>query len=225
MDRDHAPVASRRDERDQVVVMRDVDWSVYQTLLDARKGRSRPRLAYLDGVLELMSTSARHELAKTMLARLLEAYAGVRGLTLNGYGETTYCERAKEAGVEPDECYFLGDVREFPDLAIEVVETHGDIDKLEIYRRLGVKEVWWWEDGAILIHRLVEGSYQEIDRSRGVRGIDLHQIARIVLTFDVNRQTQAIEEYRRSLARRPRHARTRGAPKSRTHTRRRSKRA
>ncbi|MEG4506483.1 Uma2 family endonuclease [Microcoleus sp. F6_B4] len=34
-----------------------------------------------------------------------------------------------------------------PDLAIEVVFTSGGIDKLQLYKRLGIPEVWFWEDG------------------------------------------------------------------------------
>ena len=64
------------EQRDQVVVMRDVSWAVYQMLLDARGEQPRPRLAYLDGELEIMTTSQRHEVGKKMLARLLEAFAG-----------------------------------------------------------------------------------------------------------------------------------------------------
>jgi len=36
----------------------------------------------------------------------------------------------------------------------EVVWTSGGIDKLEIYRRLGVGEVWRWKDSRIEIHVL-----------------------------------------------------------------------
>ena len=43
------------EDRDQVVVMRGVSWAVYQTLLDARGERPRPRLAYLDGELDRKS--------------------------------------------------------------------------------------------------------------------------------------------------------------------------
>jgi hypothetical protein len=35
--------------------------------------------------------------------------------------------------------------RDRPDIAIEVIWTSGGIDKLEVYRKLGVREVWYYE--------------------------------------------------------------------------------
>ena len=145
------PPAPEGDERDNVVVIRDVTWALYQTLLDARGEKPRPRLAYLDGELEIMTTSRRHEITKKMLARLLEAWVGVRRGSLNAIGGATFKRKKDEAGLEPDECYCVGPMKRFPDLSIEVVETRGGINKLEIYRRLGVREVWFWIKGKIWI--------------------------------------------------------------------------
>jgi Uma2 family endonuclease len=39
--------------------------------------------------------------------------------------------------------------RDRPDIAIEVIWTSGDIDKLEVYRKLGVREVWYYERGTL----------------------------------------------------------------------------
>ena len=57
-----------------------------------------------------------------------------------------------ERGVEPDECWGFGPVRpdaEKPDLATEVVWTSGGIQEVEIYRKLGVREVWSWQKGRL----------------------------------------------------------------------------
>lgn len=68
------------------------------------------------------------------LARLLEIYALERDIPLVGYGAATFRKRAKERGVEPDECYVLGEPgkREpaAPHLAIEVVLSSWELDKL-----------------------------------------------------------------------------------------------
>ena len=60
-----------------------------------------------------------------------------------------------QRGVEPDECYVFGDAPdpERPDLAIEVVWTRGGIDKREIYRALGVRELWFWRRGQYIFVR------------------------------------------------------------------------
>src|SRR5215475_11395523 len=123
-------------DHDEVVVLRGVPWNQFVAL--AKLDLAGPRLAYLDGVLQLVSPGHYHEGVKTLLARLLECYVDVRGGYFDGFGAETYRKRKKQAGVEPDECYVLDDKpKKVPDLAIEVVSTHESIDKLEIYRRLG----------------------------------------------------------------------------------------
>jgi Uma2 family endonuclease len=159
-------------------------------------------MAYLDGTLEIMSPSRRHEFDKTLMARLIEAFGEESGLSLNGFGSETFRRRAKEAGVEPDECYCVGRARPIPDLAIEVAHTSGGIDKLEIYRRLKVPEVWFWAKGRFWLYRLVGRGYRPIERSDALAGIDLPEIARILEATDESHQTEAVRAYRRSLRRR-----------------------
>lgn len=108
---------------DQIVLLRGVPWAQYEALCRARSDMAGPRLAYLDGDLEIMSPGRRHELEKTLLARLLEIFALENRVPLNGFGSETFRRKAKRAGVEPDECYSVGHARKLPDLAIEVVET------------------------------------------------------------------------------------------------------
>ena len=52
-----------------------------------------------------------------------------------------------------------------PDVAIEVVWTSGGIDKLDVYRKLGVREVWFYERGGLRFFALRVDSYVETPRS------------------------------------------------------------
>ncbi|AGP34662.1 Uma2 family endonuclease [Sorangium cellulosum] len=136
----------RHEESDQHVILHGMTWKDYEILLAVRGDRAGVRMYYLNGAIELMSPSRSHEGVKTTIARLLEAYCDERGVELSGYGAWTLRNAPKERGAEPDECYIVGDTnKEVPDLAIEVVWTHGGLDKLEIYRGLGVPEVWVWD--------------------------------------------------------------------------------
>jgi Uma2 family endonuclease len=184
---------------DQIVVLHGIPWSDYDALCRAREDSAGPRMAYLDGSLEIMSPGSPHEFQKTLLARLLEAFAEETDLALNGFGSTTYRKKAKEAGVEPDECYCIGPEKPVPDLAIEVVHTSGGIDKLEVYRRLGVREVWFLIAGEIYIYRLSGHAYRRWKRSVALRGIDLRAITRILATSDPFQQTRTVRAFRRSL--------------------------
>lgn len=197
------PQLDSDESRDHVVVFSGVPWSTYESLLRARGEGPRPRLAYLDGTLEIMTTSMPHELDKKLLGRLVEAYAEERDIELNGGGNATFRKKVKKVGLEPDECYWVGTVDErAPHFAIEIVHSSGGIDKLEIYRRLGVREVWFWLDGAIAIFVLEEGRYGRVTEGLAVPGIDIAHLSRLITTPNYRRQTSMVRAYRRSLKRR-----------------------
>jgi Uma2 family endonuclease len=136
-----------------------------------------------------------------LLARLLEAFADHHELPLNGLGSTTFRNKAKKVGLEPDECYVLGDEKAVPDLAIEAVLTSGSVDKLEAYRRLGVREVWFWVKGKIHLFKLSRRSYEEIPGSALLPGLDVRGLERILAATPVSRQAAAVRSFRRSLSR------------------------
>src|SRR5512140_2392365 len=140
---------------DQRIVMR-ASWQQYEALLDLRGDVAGPRMAYLDGVVELTSPSKDHERIKSYIGMLIETFALERGIELTPYGGWLQKSAPKKAGVEPDECYLVGEDqdRERPDLAVEVVWTSGGIRKLEIYKRLSVREVWCWKKGVVHTHVL-----------------------------------------------------------------------
>ena len=183
---------------DQRVIMYGVAWSGFEAQLALRGDRAGPRIAYLDGALELMSPSRDHERIKSYIGCLIEAYALERGIDLSPYGSWTLRSAPKASGVEPDECYVIGpDQRsERPDLAIEVEWTSGGVDKLEIYRRLGVEEVWRWSDGTLSVHRLRDGAYELVDHSVKLTGIDLRLLASFL---DHPTAMQAVRAYRAAL--------------------------
>lgn len=162
---------SEDDGRDERVFMHRVSWEGYESLLAARGENARPLIAYLDGELELMSPGPNHERIKEGLSMLLALYCSERGIAAQAYGNWTVRTRRGRAGAEPDSCFVFGRDQvepQRPDVAIEVVWSHGGIEKLEIYRRLGVPEVWFWEQGGIAIHQLVGDRYEPVATSRFV---------------------------------------------------------
>jgi Uma2 family endonuclease len=152
-----------------------VPWAHYEAWLALRGDASAPRISYLDGAMELMSPSKDHEKFKSYIGMLVEAFALERDIDLSPYGAWPLREAPKQAGVEPDECYLIGSDqgRGTPDLAIEVIWTSGGIDKLEIYRRLGVRAVWFWKDGTIQVHVLGAAGYEERAGSTCLPELDL----------------------------------------------------
>ena len=110
----------------------------------------------------------------------------------------------KSGGLEADESYCIGTAKEHPDLAIEIVETSGSIDKLEIYRRLAVPEVWNFGDGRFTVFALEGRPYVEQAASRFFPELDLARLATIVMTTEPDDQPAAVRQFRRALLTPPR---------------------
>jgi len=182
---------------DQRIIIYEVNWEQYIQLSNMFID-TLPRMTYLEGTLEIiMTTSQEHERLKKIIARLLEAYAEEKEIILNGYGSTTFRNKAVKRGVEPDECYCLGELNEIPDIAIEIVITSGGIDKLEVYRGLGVKEVWFWENRQFKFYYLgTDNQYTQSSHSVLLQDLDPGLLASFV---NETNQTQAVKKYRKAL--------------------------
>ncbi|HEU4617131.1 MAG TPA: Uma2 family endonuclease [Gammaproteobacteria bacterium] len=193
LNRDDAP------REDHFVHLRGATWADYERVLELRGDHSAPRITYLKGTLEIMSPSLPHEGIKSTIGRLVEVWCLARGIEFSTCGSWTLKDRLKECGAEPDECYVFGPSKGVarPELAIEVVWTSGGLDKLEIYRRLGVREVWYWRRGRISVHVLRGGErYEAAPVSEVLPGIDLEQLASFL---DRPTTSAAIVEYRRAV--------------------------
>jgi len=88
-----------------------------------------------------------------------------------------------------------------PDLAIEVEWTSGRIDKLDIYRKLGVRELWYYREGRITPYVLRGERYREVPRSKALPDIDLAELASLL---DRPTASRAIRDYQRLLRRKAR---------------------
>jgi Uma2 family endonuclease len=182
-------------------VLRGATWADYQRLQELRGDRPVPRLAYLEGALEIMTPSRPHEALKSLIGRLVEVWCLERGIEFSAYGSWTLESKEQSRGVEPDECYVFGEVAEpeRPDLAIEVVWSARGLDKLAIYARLGVREVWIWRRARLSVHALRGDAYEELPVSEVLEGIDLDELAGFL---DRPTASRAIREYRARLAQR-----------------------
>jgi Uma2 family endonuclease len=192
-----ASVAQDPGDVEQRVVVHGVSYSQYVAIRELLEER-HVRVAFCEGVLEIMSPSTVHEFRKKTIGRLVELYATMRGIALHAYGSATFRAEAKQRGVEPDECYFVGRnldalSRPFPDIVIEVIVTSAGIDKLSIYDGLGVPEVWiFWLDQHGVFVRKPQGGYERGTRSRLLPELDLARLAAYAATND---QFAAVQDF------------------------------
>ncbi|MGB5737479.1 MAG: Uma2 family endonuclease [Thiohalocapsa sp.] len=186
-------------QADQRVLLRAASWADYQRLDQLRGESAAPRLTFLHGALELMSPGFPHETDKKTLARIIEAWADLTGVELTGAGSWTLKDSIKGLAAEADECYLIGPLDgepERPDIAIEVIKTSGGIDKLAVYRGLGVPEVWFWKQGRLSFYLLETGGYRQAERSAKLPGLDPVIIAECMTA---NSQTAAVKLLRQRL--------------------------
>ncbi|MEM9538777.1 MAG: Uma2 family endonuclease [Cyanobacteria bacterium P01_E01_bin.42] len=180
----------------------NISWKQYETLVTTLSPYPILRLSYNAGDLEIMTNSPLHETVKSLIRRLLEIYALERNLDFYSYGSTTFRNEAAARGLEADESYCLGERREVPDLAIEVVVTSGGINKLDIYQGLEVQEVWFWQENHITLYQFIDSTtgYREIQRSQLLPHLDLNLLCQFI---DPAREPQMIRAYRQALQNNP----------------------
>lgn len=184
---------------DHYVHLYGVTWADYLRLLEIRGEHSAPRLTYVEGTLEIMSPSRTHDEIKSYIGRLVEAWCLERGIEFTPYGSWTLKNKQDERGAEADECYVFGTEpkrKRRPDLAIEVVWTSGGVDKLNVYRKLRVGEVWIWKNGRIGVHVLRGTRYEAVAASEALAGLDLEQLVNFL---DRPTASQAIRDYLAAL--------------------------
>jgi len=163
-------------------------WEQYEKFLEAVGERPGIRITYDRGNLEIMTTSPEHEKAKSLIALLLEALLVDRDIDFEPGGSTTFRRQDLDRGLEPDECYWLKNAlacrahgHPTPDLALEVEITSSVINRLEIYRALGVPEVWrYTKKGELIVLRQAAIGYQPVSASVELPGFPAQELARFL---------------------------------------------
>jgi len=186
-------------EPEQRIVYFGISWNRYLAI-DKKLGDDRgvPRLYFLDGELEIMTTSNEHERIKKWIGDFLADYFFETGVVIFPRGQATMRLALKEAGAEPDESWCIGGEKKFPDLVLEIALTSGGINKLDIYRHFKVREVWFWRRNRLEIFALSSsGTYSKADKSRVLRDLDISLLERCVAIRDWQ---QARQTFRAGLA-------------------------
>jgi Uma2 family endonuclease len=128
-----------------------------------------------------MTPSLPHEERKERLGRLVNELVAECRIPCRPTASTTWRRRDRRGGLEADLSYYLANESKVrrnrtidlrvdppPDLAVEVVYSHDVSRGLEVYRRLGVPEVWVATERASSILGLDRSGlgrrYQELDR-------------------------------------------------------------
>ncbi len=95
---------------EQRVLLHDINWETYESLLEAHKSRSMPRFTYDRGSLEIMGPSPEHERLKELASLFVNAAAEGMDVDLEGLGSTTFRREDLKRGFEPDSCFYFQSV-------------------------------------------------------------------------------------------------------------------
>ncbi len=204
----HAAV-SRPEQR---VVMDDVPWSVYLGLVEASDGR-HTRIAYDQGVMEIMSPSRVHETEGNLIGRMVETFTEEAGLPLDVVASTTFKRDDLERGFEADESYYIANcaavsgleeidlsIHPPPDLVIEVDISRSSMKKFGIFSSLGIPEVWRYDRDQVHVFVLnSEGEYDSAEESVVLPGFPVKDVPRWVEKWRTINQTELIRAFRREV--------------------------
>ena len=156
-------------------------WEQFEAIESLMADSSGLRITYLDGWIEFMTLGEAHETISCLLNFLIQLYFCEMGIEYIPVGSATRRDRARDVSFEPDESYYIGSIKEHPDLAVEVTITSGSTNKLAKYLRLRIPEVWFWENNQLSVYWLREDNYEQISRSELLPELDLELLVRCVL--------------------------------------------
>ncbi|BAZ10956.1 hypothetical protein NIES4071_27800 [Calothrix sp. NIES-4071] len=171
----------------QRVLLRDVTWEEFETILDELGEHRAARIAYDRGVLEIMPPLPEHEFSKEIISDLIKALLEELDIEFISLGSTTFKNQAMDQGIEPGQCFYIQNEIKIrgkarldlqkdppPDLALEIdvtSRTHPNI-----YEALKVPELWRFDKGILQINLLQAGSYVESQQSLNFPSLPLIEI-------------------------------------------------
>lgn len=210
----HLVPAARGGER---VVLEGISWETYERLGAELEGQHL-LLTYDTGRLEIKTTSPEHEWWKKTAGRLVELLALEWDVAVEGLGSTTFTREDLAKGLEPDECYYLRDVRALarkrnadlridppPDLVIEIDVTHHAIDRERIYAAMGVRELWHFDGVSLgMYERQADGRYAPIGASVAFPGLRPKDLLPFLTMAGQSGQDTALRAFRDWLRAHPR---------------------
>ena len=179
--------------QDNKLVLDNISWEKFEQIETIFQDIEGVRFIYLDGELEIvMSPSQAHEDAKSTIGLLLEAYMRAKKIRFYTKGSATLGNKEITARKEPDESYNIHTKKDIPDLIIEVIVTSGDINILEIYRRISIAEVWFYEDGLLTVYSLKNNQYIKVNQSQLLPQLNLENLTKYINYYD---QYDAVTEF------------------------------
>jgi Uma2 family endonuclease len=138
-----------------------------------------------------MTTSPADARCSRLLGRFVTVLTEEFQLPVASYGDMTCRREQSQRGFEPDECFYITNVEKVlgkavldfdvdppPDLGLEVDITRSSLNRLEIYARIRVPEVWSYDEKQLVVYHLNQhGAYEPATESHYFPGIPLAELS------------------------------------------------
>lgn len=161
----------------------DVSWHDFTTLLEDLGEKRHTRLAYYQGLLEIMSPLVLHEKPNRLITDIVKTILECQERDWEDFGSTTL-KWPRIAGIEPDTCFYIQNATLMradknldlsqsppPDLAIECDLTSRTV--IDAYHALQVPEVWIYANEELTIYLYSRDSYHNSQQSQIFPGLPI----------------------------------------------------
>jgi Uma2 family endonuclease len=197
-------------EAERRFLLRDVTWDTYCSLRDS-PANLHIRMTYAEGNLEMMSPSRLHERLGYVLGRFIDVWTEELDIDVQSCRTMTFRRQDIERGLEPDNCYYIAhepqvrDKAELdltvdppPDLAAEIDLSSSAINKLELYERFRVPEVWRYDGKSLWVYHLgSDGRYGSGSASRCFPDLPLEKIEEMLGQVTTVPETKLVRAFRK----------------------------
>lgn len=177
----------------QRLLLHDIGWVEFEAILEELGEHRGTRIAYDNGLLEIMAPLPEHEYFKQSISIAIEDIAEVLERDYESYGSTTWRRQVKQAGLEPDNCFYFQNAARIrgklafdltqdpsPDLALEIDITSKSLNRFPIYARLGIPEIWCYDNGVINIYLLQQNQYVQAERSQVFPSLNIRELPQLI---------------------------------------------
>lgn len=196
---------------EQRVILSNISWETFEQILKELGEKRVIRLAYNNGLLEIMTPLGPHENNNRFIDDLVRAITDELNLNMKKFGSLTMKRSKKLKGAEPDSCYYLQneplvrskqeidlDKDPPPDLVLEIDMSSGSLDKLPIYAAIGVPELWRYDGNKLEVFVLQEldGEYEAVSKSPTFPWMPMEVIPRFIRQSLVDGETATLRAFR-----------------------------
>ncbi|MEC4814751.1 MAG: Uma2 family endonuclease [Scytonema sp. PMC 1069.18] len=190
-------------------VLKDISWQTFKTMLAEMSNQRNTRLAYDNGILEIMSPLMPHENSNRLIEGFVLVLCEEFGKEVKSAGSLTLTRDDLEQGGEPDSSYYIQNESRVrnkesidlatdppPDLVLEVEYSRPKVDKLKLYASMGILEFWRFNGSTLRIYTLSGGQYSEVQLSPTFAPVPVQEIPRFIQESRKNGQIATTRAFR-----------------------------